>query len=85
MHRSGGRSGGGGGGYFAIDATQIHVGLTSENGKIGRFNQFLLTESFQLALKFHSFIPSDMNSTCRSFIHTSHLLLNRTTGQIANE
>ena len=41
----------------------------SKNGEIGRFNRSLLIESFQLTLKFHSFIPSNLKSTCRIFTH----------------
>ena len=48
----------------------IFLKPTSKNGEICRFNRSLLTESFQLTLKFHSFIPCDMKRTCQIFIQT---------------
>ena len=35
---------------------------TSKNGEIGRFSRPLLIESFELTLKVHSFVPSNMKS-----------------------
>ena len=49
---------------------RIFSKLTSKNGEIGRFNRSLLIDSFYLTLKFHSFIPSNMKSSCRIFIHS---------------
>ena len=37
---------------------------TSKDEEIGRFNRSLLKESFQLTLKCHQFIPSNMKRTC---------------------
>ena len=50
---------------FAYVVLHMAVKSTSGNGEIDRFNRALLIESFQLTLKFHSFIPSDMKITCR--------------------
>ena len=43
---------------------------TFRNGEIGRCNRSLLKESFQLTLKCHQFIPSNMERTCLIFTHT---------------
>ena len=62
--------------HFKLAYVIIHMAVkeflkpTSKNGETGRFNWSLLKESFQLTLKFHSSVPSNMKSTCRIFIHT---------------
>ena len=61
--------------YFKLAYVVLHMTVkeffkpTSKNGEIGRFNRSLLIESFQLTLKFHSFVPSNMKSTWQIFIH----------------
>ena len=60
--------------HFKLGYVALHLAVkefskpTYTNGEIGRFNRSLLMESFQLTLKFQSFVPSDVKSTCRIFI-----------------
>ena len=56
--------------WFYIRLRKNFSKPTSEKGEINHFNRSLLIELFQLTLKLHSFIPSNMKSTRRIFIHT---------------
>ena len=54
--------------YFYIWLSKNFSKPTSKSGEIGHFNRSLLIESFWLTLKSHSFIASNIKSTCRIFM-----------------
>ena len=53
-------------------ALKKYLKLTSKNGEIGNFDWPLLKESFQFTMKFHSYIPCNIE-VCAEFSFTPHI------------